>query len=54
VIPGALPELRLLDPEIVEIGRRKSVPIWDRAGWLLALAAALTAEWLLRRRWGYA
>jgi uncharacterized membrane protein len=55
VIPGGgLPELRLLDPEVVEIGRRKAVPIWDRAGWLLALAAALTAEWLLRRRWGYA
>jgi uncharacterized membrane protein len=55
VIPGdGLPDLRLADPERVEIGRRKAVPIWDRAGWLLALASALAAEWLLRRRWGYA
>jgi uncharacterized membrane protein len=55
VLPGGgLPALRLADPEVVEIGRRKAVPIWDRAGWLLALAAALTAEWLLRRRWGWA
>jgi len=53
-LPGSLPELTLADPEVVEIGRRKAVPIWDRASWLLLLAAALTAEWLLRRRWGYA
>ena len=55
VLPGGgLPDLKLADPEVVEIGRRKSLPIWDRGVWLVALAAALTAEWLLRRRWGYA
>lgn len=50
---GALPSLALHDPERVEIGRRKDVPIWDRAGFLAALAATLAAEWVLRRRFGY-
>jgi uncharacterized membrane protein len=50
---GGLPNLRLADPEVVEIGRRKAVPIWDRAWYLLGLALALGAEWVLRRRWGY-
>ncbi len=50
---GDLPTLRLADPEVVEIGRRKAVPIWDRWWTLAALAAALSAEWVLRRRWGY-
>lgn len=50
---GGLPALALADPEVVEIGRRKDVPIWDK-GWLLALLAlTLGGEWVLRRRWGY-
>jgi uncharacterized membrane protein len=51
---GGLPDLQLADPEVVEIGRRKAVPIWDRWWTLGALAATLAAEWILRRRWGYA
>ena len=50
---GDLPDLRLTDPEVVEIGRRKDVPIWDRWWYLAALALTLGAEWVLRRRWGY-
>jgi uncharacterized membrane protein len=50
---GGFPDLRLSDPEVVEIGRRKAVPIWDRAWYLAALALALAGEWVLRRRWGY-
>jgi uncharacterized membrane protein len=50
---GGLPRLALTDPEVVEIGRRRSVPIWDRWWTLALLAAALSAEWVLRRRWGY-
>jgi hypothetical protein len=47
-----LPDLPMIEPEAVEIGRRKDVPIWDR-GWVLAaLAAVLAGEWALRRRWG--
>ncbi|HSD21468.1 MAG TPA: glutamine amidotransferase [Anaeromyxobacter sp.] len=50
---GDLPDLRLADPEVVEIGRRKSVPVWDRWWYLAALAGVLAGEWILRRRWGY-
>jgi uncharacterized membrane protein len=48
-----LPEVRLTDPEVVEVGRRKDVPIWDRWWYLAGLGATLAAEWVLRRRWGY-
>ena len=50
---GGLPDLALQDPERIEIGRRKDMPIWDRAWYLAALAATLAAEWVLRRRFGY-
>jgi uncharacterized membrane protein len=50
---GGLPEIRLTDPEVVEVGRRKDVPIWDRWWYLAGLAATLAGEWVLRRRWGY-
>jgi uncharacterized membrane protein len=50
---SSMPEVKLAEPEVVEVGRRKDVPFWDR-WWILAgLTATLTAEWLLRRRWGY-
>lgn len=49
-----LPELKLVDPETVEVGRRKDVPIWDKWYFLVLLGCAVGAEWLLRRRWGYA
>lgn len=51
--PKSLPELPLVDPETVEVGRRKDLPIWDRFEILAVLAAAIAAEWFLRRRWGY-
>lgn len=50
---GGMPDVRLADPEVVEIGRRRDVPIWDRGILLALLAATLSAEWMLRRRWGY-
>lgn len=54
VLPGGdLPALALTDPEVVEIGRRKDQPIWDRWWYLAALTVTLGAEWVLRRRWGY-
>jgi hypothetical protein len=53
-LPGdGLPALALADPEVVEIGRRKAVPLWDRWWYLGALALTLAGEWILRRRWGY-
>ena len=48
-----LPAVRLADPEVVEVGRRKDLPIWDRAWYLAALLLTLAGEWVLRRRWGY-
>ena len=50
---GGLPRLALNDPEVVEVGRRRAVPIWDRWWTIAALASLLAAEWVLRRRWGY-
>lgn len=50
---GRLPVLGLADPEVVEVGRAKDQPIWDRFWALAALAMCLTGEWVLRRRWGY-
>jgi uncharacterized membrane protein len=48
-----LPDVAQAAPEVVEVGRRKDVPLWDR-GWFLALlASALAGEWVLRRRWGH-
>ena len=53
-VPGdRMPRLRLSDPEVVEVGRRRAVPIWDRWWTIAALASVLAAEWILRRRWGY-
>ncbi len=52
-VDRALPEVRLTDPEVVEVGRRKDVPIWDRAWFLAGLVLSLAGEWILRRRWGY-
>jgi hypothetical protein len=47
------PELPLLEPPVVEVGRSKDEPLWDRWYYLVALAALLGAEWFLRRRFGY-
>jgi uncharacterized membrane protein len=50
---GGLPRLRMLEPEVVEVGQRKELPIWNRWWFLAGLAVTLGAEWILRRRWGY-
>ncbi len=50
---GGMPRLSLNDPEVVEVGRRRTVPIWDRWWTIAGLASLLAAEWVLRRRWGY-
>ena len=48
-----LPDFPLLDPPVVEVGRSRDRPVWDRWEWLLLLLAALGTEWVLRRRFGY-
>ncbi|HET8733038.1 MAG TPA: glutamine amidotransferase [Anaeromyxobacteraceae bacterium] len=49
---SGLPELKLREPELVEVGRKRDEPLWNRWWALAALAGALTGEWLLRRRFG--
>ena len=48
-----LSDLPFEDPKLVEIGQRRSEPLWDNAWVLVALCLLLGAEWLLRRRWGF-
>lgn len=50
---GSLPNAPTLPPPVVEVGRAKDRPIWDRWYYLVALAALLGGEWFLRRRFGY-
>jgi uncharacterized membrane protein len=50
---NGLPEVPLLDPPVVEVGRSRDRPLWDRWYYLVVLAALLGGEWLLRRRFGY-
>ncbi|MHB8872090.1 MAG: glutamine amidotransferase [Myxococcaceae bacterium] len=53
-LPGAsLASAPLLDPPLVEVGRSKDQPLWDRWYYLAVLVGLLGFEWLLRRRFGY-
>lgn len=50
---ASIGDLPLVDPEVVEVGRKRDEPLWDRWYSLAIIAAAIGAEWFLRRRWGY-
>jgi uncharacterized membrane protein len=50
---SGLPDMPLLDPPVVEVGRAKDRPLWDRWYYLVVLIALLGAEWFARRRFGY-
>ncbi len=50
---SGLPTVPILDPPVVEVGRSKDRPLWDRWYYLVALVALLGTEWMLRRRFGY-
>ena len=52
-LDGLPDDVPLLDPPVVEVGRAKDRPLWDRWYYLLALVGLLGAEWFLRRRFGY-
>ncbi|RMG16415.1 MAG: hypothetical protein D6729_10885 [Deltaproteobacteria bacterium] len=47
------PDLDFVDPEVVEVGRKKNVDLWDRWAWMALLLGLLGTEWALRRRWGH-
>lgn len=49
----ALAKAPLLEPPLVEVGRSKDLPLWDRWYWLTLLVVIIGLEWGLRRRFGY-
>lgn len=48
-----LSDVPLREPPLIEVGRSKDQPLWDRWYWLLALVLIAGAEWAVRRRFGY-
>lgn len=52
--PDAWDTLRLHDPDVVDIDRRRNIELWDNGAAMLIVAALLVADWILRRRRGYA
>lgn len=49
----ALSDVPFAQPPLVEVGRSKDQPLWDRWYWLVLAVAVLGLEWGLRRRLGY-
>lgn len=49
----SLAAVPFLEPPLVEVGRSKDQPLWDRWYWLLTLVMIAGLEWALRRRFGY-
>ena len=51
--PGLWDNLAVVDPQVVEVSRRRNIELWDNA-WALAVGTLLLAlEWAIRRRRGY-
>lgn len=50
---GPWSKLELVNPEVVEVDRRRNVEIWDNAWALVAALALLATDWAVRRRRGY-
>lgn len=46
-------DIKVVDPEVVEIDKRRNVDLWDNAWALLAGIVLFAADWALRRRNGY-
>ncbi|MCC6337717.1 MAG: theronine dehydrogenase [Myxococcales bacterium] len=49
----SLSDVPLLEPPLVEVGRSRDQPLWDRWYWLTLLVLVVGAEWAVRRRFGY-
>ena len=49
----ALSDVPLREPPLVEVGRSKDQPLWDRWYWLTLLVVVAGLEWAVRRRYGY-
>ncbi|MFZ5445446.1 MAG: glutamine amidotransferase [Myxococcota bacterium] len=48
-----LADVPLREPPLVEVGRSKDQPLWDRWYWLTLLVVIVGVEWAVRRRFGY-
>ncbi len=53
VTANVFEQLATIDPEVVEVDRRRNIELWDNAWALVALVAIFAADWALRRRSGY-
>jgi hypothetical protein len=49
----SLSDVPLREPPLIEVGRSKDQPLWDRWYWLTVLIVVLGLEWAVRRRFGY-
>lgn len=49
----SLNDVPLREPPLVEVGRSKDQPLWDRWYWLTLLVVIVGVEWAVRRRFGY-
>lgn len=49
----SLSDVPLAEPPLVEVGRSKDQPLWDRWFWLVLMVAVVGLEWGVRRRFGY-
>jgi hypothetical protein len=49
----SLSDVPLTEPPLVEVGRSKDQPLWDRWYWLTLMVAVVGLEWAVRRRFGY-
>jgi hypothetical protein len=49
----SLADVPLAEPPLVEVGRSRDQPLWDRWYWLVGLVAVVGLEWGVRRRFGY-
>lgn len=44
--------LARVEPRVLKVNRRRDVPVWSSAWWLLLGVLLPSVEWFLRRRWG--
>jgi len=51
-LADGLDDLVRREPQVSRVNRRKDVPLWSNAFWLLLAILFPSAEWYLRRRWG--
>ncbi|MBI5511537.1 MAG: hypothetical protein HY903_22505 [Deltaproteobacteria bacterium] len=51
--PDAFAKIRVIDPEVVEVDRRRNIELWDTTAALVLATLLLASEWALRRNNGY-